>query len=740
MDPKNEPTASVTPEVDSNHRPADGSRGMDASITRRNFLGSTLLASGAALLSQRTLAQAAGEFTGYGGLGDYANSSVNTDGKMKWYPGWWMGSNAVLTNGRAWNDSHFTGEYSDLNSSTSAVIGYRAFVTFAHIDPNDANGVDANYHWTDIDGMLTAIAPQNGIQRKLALQLNFGVFNNTTPVRPGNGESNTVPTWILQNPATYGPGYPSSDPNGQGGYYEQQTGGYCANITNANVLARIIKCIQAIARRYDGNSQIGFVGLCEDSNMVPLSSTGLQGSFRAAWMQIYQAMRAAFSLTPVYAQATFQVHGQDSETVCEDMVARGVLQGTADTFGARYIGGVFTGSITGTTLTVTAVTNGTIFVGKEIDDLTGNIAAGTKITAQLTSTKSDGTDGGTGTYTVSTSQTVAGESMYGVIDDSPPYNGMSWGLDCFSGTPFSVSGVAITGIKDRRPQSRAIVDVQASNSDQTRSTGIPDLALALNLGYGGGVCFFAHVAGAAGAAAWCNWAQAMPLMASHPLTNTSYPKNLPQAAAGWAWKSTAASVEGDVVSTISPPYPTGCAAGDSIFLVVHNGPNNITPTLSDPGFSLQVSRTSSGSSSLWWKIADGTETGTVTVNRGTASGQSYAQMYLFSGGPTTTAGGLHASNAAGGGATTGIPYASMSITQPGCLVLASGMKNANCSGFSVPAPFDAELSESHSGAICMVSDYAIKTTAANIAAGNWQITTDKSETRNSVIAAFLPGT
>jgi len=56
----------------------DESLGMDASITRRDFLGSTLLASGAALLSQRTPAQTADEFTGYGGLGDYANSNGNT--------------------------------------------------------------------------------------------------------------------------------------------------------------------------------------------------------------------------------------------------------------------------------------------------------------------------------------------------------------------------------------------------------------------------------------------------------------------------------------------------------------------------------------------------------------------------------------------------------------------------------------------------------------------------------------
>jgi spermidine dehydrogenase len=55
--------------------------GMDARITRRDFLGSTLLASGAVLLSGMTPAELlAGrdEFTGYGGVGEYSTSNGNT--------------------------------------------------------------------------------------------------------------------------------------------------------------------------------------------------------------------------------------------------------------------------------------------------------------------------------------------------------------------------------------------------------------------------------------------------------------------------------------------------------------------------------------------------------------------------------------------------------------------------------------------------------------------------------------
>lgn len=68
---------------------------------------------------------------------------------------------------------------------------------------------------------------------------------------------------------------------------------------------------------------------------------------------------------------------------------------------------VFTGSISGTTLTVTAVTSGAIHAGQFITG-TG-IANGTTITAYGTNTF-----GGIGTYTVSFSQTVASTTITGV--------------------------------------------------------------------------------------------------------------------------------------------------------------------------------------------------------------------------------------------------------------------------------------------------------------------------------------
>ncbi len=70
----------------------------------------------------------------------------------------------------------------------------------------------------------------------------------------------------------------------------------------------------------------------------------------------------------------------------------------------------FTGAISGTTLTVSAVASGNLVVGQTLYG--PGIAAGTVITADLTGT------GGTGTYTISTSQTVSSEALTGA--GAPP--------------------------------------------------------------------------------------------------------------------------------------------------------------------------------------------------------------------------------------------------------------------------------------------------------------------------------
>src|SRR5262249_4170464 len=70
---------------------ADKTLGLDQEITRRDFLNSTLLGSGALLLKPRSPAEwlaqndasDSDDWTGYGGIGDYANSNGNTQAVLE---------------------------------------------------------------------------------------------------------------------------------------------------------------------------------------------------------------------------------------------------------------------------------------------------------------------------------------------------------------------------------------------------------------------------------------------------------------------------------------------------------------------------------------------------------------------------------------------------------------------------------------------------------------------------------
>jgi hypothetical protein len=79
---------------------------------------------------------------------------------------------------------------------------------------------------------------------------------------------------------------------------------------------------------------------------------------------------------------------------------------TSEQMNSATAGAVVTGSISGTTLTVTAVTSGTLYVGQTIQGST--VTAQTIITALGTGT------GGAGTYTVNNSQTVTSRTLYGL--------------------------------------------------------------------------------------------------------------------------------------------------------------------------------------------------------------------------------------------------------------------------------------------------------------------------------------
>ncbi len=94
-------------------------------------------------------------------------------------------------------------------------------------------------------------------------------------------------------------------------------------------------------------------------------------------------------------------HGAANNLVGQSWIENTLMEGVQ--FYGDSTGAVFTAAISGTTMTVSAVSSGTLTVGQTV---TGSgVTAGTTITTRGTGT------GGTGTHTLSASQTVSSEAM-----------------------------------------------------------------------------------------------------------------------------------------------------------------------------------------------------------------------------------------------------------------------------------------------------------------------------------------
>ncbi len=108
--------------------------------------------------------------------------------------------------------------------------------------------------------------------------------------------------------------------------------------------------------------------------------------------------------TAVPLQFVFNVTIYNTPNVPSNVTSQ-VQSALLAAFTGNALSAAFTASISGTLLTVTAVASGTIAVGQIISDQTGLVAANTVISAFGAGT------GGTGTYSVSTSQNVVSEAM-----------------------------------------------------------------------------------------------------------------------------------------------------------------------------------------------------------------------------------------------------------------------------------------------------------------------------------------
>lgn len=198
-----------------------------------------------------------------------------------------------------------------------------------------------------------------------------------------------------------------------------------------------------------------------------------------------------------------------------------------------------------------------------------------------------------------------------------------------------------------------------------------------------------------------------------------------------------ASAANTDVTPLNVAYPTGITAGQILLLIARIPTASATFTPSDITTSL-YSRATNGSIELFAKIATGSESGNITLSS-SANARVNAQIARFTGGPTTLTGIVHASANSGGSAATGLPYAGLTITQPNTLVLIAGGKQVNVTSFDDVAGF-TEIGEGNGGTTnCLVWNYAIQTTAADLTAGSWTVNGDSSAARSTISVALLAG-
>lgn len=157
------------------------------------------------------------------------------------------------------------------------------------------------------------------------------------------------------------------------------------------------------SKNWTTNQWAGYIVYMHTAQTTPGTSTNTSQSFRIA-------SNTSNTLTLV-ATATAPVNGVSRYVIAKSLaiggVDDGIATGTQSTTTLQDTNKVptFTGSISGTTLTVTAVASGTIGIGQAI---TGSgVTTGTVIVDYISGT------GGTGTYRVNMSQTVASTSLTG---------------------------------------------------------------------------------------------------------------------------------------------------------------------------------------------------------------------------------------------------------------------------------------------------------------------------------------
>ena len=194
-------------------------------------------------------------------------------------------------------------------------------------------------------------------------------------------------------------------------------------------------------------------------------------------------------------------------------------------------------------------------------------------------------------------------------------------------------------------------------------------------------------------------------------------------------------------ATLAPAIPSAAGAGNLLLLFTGSYQGSLsTPTVA--GWTKLSPGVNANQVAIFGKIAVG---GDATPSISWGNQFAFAFVVAYSGNPASVSGIVHASSDRANDTTNSIGYAALTITQPGCLVLAAGSRDktsaSNGGSFLTYGSFairQSSISTNTSNAA--VLNDLIQTTAANVAAGfqTFSIADGSAQQYESITLALLP--
>jgi hypothetical protein len=260
-----------------------------------------------------------------------ADANSATGGAVKWNPGHYMASDAVMSAGKPL--SYIQSEIDDLNNQDN-VLGYRAWFTWGALEPTEGN-----YDFSTVDAVLARL--KTAYKKPKRLVIGLWIYGQHAL---GSNTGATVPLYIQQN-STYG----ASPVSGSYGWWGmnangQSTGLYAAALYNPAVMNRFIALVQALGQHLDNEPYFEGLVIQEDASVAeaasawpPVDPKYSDGAWLSQLERLLTAATGAFPHTSVVMQNSWFDRPPSGVALEQWMASNRIAAGSPDSWGQSSI-------------------------------------------------------------------------------------------------------------------------------------------------------------------------------------------------------------------------------------------------------------------------------------------------------------------------------------------------------------------------------------------------------------------